>query len=122
MKAVVFAYHDMGCAGISALLRNDIEVAAVFTHPDDPDEDLWFGSVAEFAATHDIPVFAPEEVNHPTWVANIRGFRPDIIFSFYYRHLLGSSILDIPARRLSEPARFSFAALPRTVARSTGCS
>jgi UDP-4-amino-4-deoxy-L-arabinose formyltransferase/UDP-glucuronic acid dehydrogenase (UDP-4-keto-hexauronic acid decarboxylating) len=96
MKAVVFAYHNMGCTGISALLRNGIGIAAVFTHLDDPGENLWFDSVAELATTHDIPVFAPETVNHPIWVSKIRGFDPDVIFSFYYRHLLSSDILEIP--------------------------
>lgn len=34
MKAVVFAYHDMGCAGTLALLEAGYEIAAIFTHPD----------------------------------------------------------------------------------------
>jgi len=29
MKAVVLAYHDIGCVGIEALLRHGIEIAAV---------------------------------------------------------------------------------------------
>ncbi len=35
-KAVVFAYHDIGCTGIEALLNAGYEIAAVFTHADDP--------------------------------------------------------------------------------------
>ena len=96
MKAVIFAYHNMGCTGLSALLRSDIEVAAVFTHQDDPEENLWFDSVAELAATKDLPVFTPEDVNHPKSVSKIRGLHPDIIFSFYYRQLLHSTVLNIP--------------------------
>ena len=38
MKAVVLAYHNIGCVGIEALLKNGIEIAAVFTHRDDPNE------------------------------------------------------------------------------------
>ena len=34
MKAVVFAYHDMGCAGLLALLEAGYDIAAIFTHPD----------------------------------------------------------------------------------------
>lgn len=34
MKAVVFAYHDMGCAGIQSLLDAGYDIAAIFTHPD----------------------------------------------------------------------------------------
>lgn len=95
MKAIVMAYHNMGCAGLSALLAHGIEVAAVFTHTDDPNETVWFDSVAELAARHDIPVFAPDNINHPLWVESIRVMEPDIIFSFYYRHMLGQEVLAI---------------------------
>jgi UDP-4-amino-4-deoxy-L-arabinose formyltransferase/UDP-glucuronic acid dehydrogenase (UDP-4-keto-hexauronic acid decarboxylating) len=96
MRAVVLAYHDIGCVGIEALLRNDIEIVAVFTHVDDSRENLWFHSVAELAAARNIPVFAPEDINHPLWVQRIRDMAPDILFSFYYRNLVKPAILGIP--------------------------
>jgi UDP-4-amino-4-deoxy-L-arabinose formyltransferase / UDP-glucuronic acid dehydrogenase (UDP-4-keto-hexauronic acid decarboxylating) len=96
MKTIVFAYHNIGCVGIEALLRNGFEIAAVFTHRDDPHENNWFDSVAGFSASHNIPVFAPEDVNHPLWVQRIKELEPDIMFSFYYRRLLGPAILNIP--------------------------
>ena len=68
MKAVVLAYHNIGCVGIRALLRHGFEIAAVFTHEDNPQENTWFESVAELAATSGIPVFAPEDINHRLWV------------------------------------------------------
>ncbi|WP_183141232.1 hypothetical protein, partial [Pseudomonas savastanoi] len=42
-KAVVFAYHDIGCVGLQALLGAGYEIAAVFTHADDPKEKTFFG-------------------------------------------------------------------------------
>ena len=72
MKAVVLAYHNIGCVGIEALLRNGFEIAAVFTHKDDPKETIWFDSVAELAASKGIPVFAPDDINHPMWVQKIK--------------------------------------------------
>ncbi len=96
MRAVVLAYHDIGCVGIEELLRNGVEIAAVFTHVDDRQENLWFHSVAELAASRNIPVFAPEDINHPLWVRRIKGLAPDILFSFYYRHLIKPAILSIP--------------------------
>ncbi|OGV56539.1 MAG: bifunctional UDP-glucuronic acid oxidase/UDP-4-amino-4-deoxy-L-arabinose formyltransferase [Lentisphaerae bacterium GWF2_52_8] len=98
MKAVVLAYHNIGCAGLEALLRNKIEVAAVFTHKDDPKENVWFRSVAQLAASLDIPVYAPEDINHPMWVERIRKLKPDIIFSFYYRNMVKQPLLDIPSK------------------------
>ncbi len=98
MKCVVFAYHNIGRTGIEQLLANGYEIAAVFTHKDNPDETIWFGSVAELASSHNIPVFAPEDVNHPVWVERIRAMKPDIIFSFYYRNMLSTDILDLPPK------------------------
>ncbi len=87
MKCVVFGYHNIGCLGIEELLKNGFEVAAVFTHKDSANENIWFDSVAETASAHGIPVFAPEDVNHPVWVNKIKAINPDMIFSFYYRDL-----------------------------------
>ncbi|MCQ2352134.1 MAG: bifunctional UDP-4-amino-4-deoxy-L-arabinose formyltransferase/UDP-glucuronic acid oxidase ArnA [Victivallaceae bacterium] len=96
MKCVVFAYHNMGCIGIESLLKAGFEISAVFTHRDNPAENIWFDSVAEFAGNRGIPVFAPDSVNHPVWVARIREMKPDFIFSFYYRDILKEDILSIP--------------------------
>jgi UDP-4-amino-4-deoxy-L-arabinose formyltransferase/UDP-glucuronic acid dehydrogenase (UDP-4-keto-hexauronic acid decarboxylating) len=96
MKALVLAYHDIGCTGIRALLTHRFEIQAVFTHEDDPGENVWFDSVAELAAANNIPVHAPEDINHPLWVERIREMAPDILFSFYYRHIVGEDILEIP--------------------------
>lgn len=96
MKAVVLAYHSIGCAALRSLLRHGIEVAAVFTHRDSPNENIWFESVAEVAAAQGIPVFAPDDINHPLWVKRIADLQPDILFSFYYRDLVRQPILDIP--------------------------
>lgn len=98
MKTIVFAYHDTGCAGIEALIRNGFDIAAVFTHTDSPSENIWFNSVAELATAHNIPVYAPENVNHPIWLDVIKKINPDMIFSFYYRNLLGPEILAMPSK------------------------
>ena len=92
-KAVVFAYHDIGCAGIEALLATGYQIAAVFTHADDPKENTFYGSVAQLCARHGIPVHAPEDANHPLWVERVAKLNPDFIFSFYYRNLLGEALL-----------------------------
>jgi UDP-4-amino-4-deoxy-L-arabinose formyltransferase/UDP-glucuronic acid dehydrogenase (UDP-4-keto-hexauronic acid decarboxylating) len=92
MKAVVFAYHDMGCTGIQALLDAGYDITAIFTHPDNAGENNFFGSVARLAAEQGISVYAPEDVNHPLWVDRIQAMAPDMIFSFYYRNLLSDAI------------------------------
>lgn len=96
MKCVVLGYHNIGCTGIKALIKNGFEVAAVFTHKDNPNENIWFDSVAELACAEGLPVFAPEDINHPVWVEKIKAIKPDIIFSFYFRDMIKSPILEIP--------------------------
>ncbi|HGL6358482.1 TPA: bifunctional UDP-4-amino-4-deoxy-L-arabinose formyltransferase/UDP-glucuronic acid oxidase ArnA [Citrobacter amalonaticus] len=94
MKAVVFAYHDMGCLGVQAVLDAGYDIAAIFTHADNPGENTFFGSVSRLAAEAGIPVYAPDDVNHPIWAERISQLAPDVIFSFYYRHLLSDAILE----------------------------
>lgn len=96
MKAILLAYHNIGCTGIRALLAQGFDIQAVFTHQDDSNENIWFESVAELAAVKDIPVYNPADINHPLWVERIREMGPDIIFSFYYRNMVGKEILDLP--------------------------
>ena len=98
MKSVVLAYSNIGCTGIKALMRQGVEIIAVFTHRDNPDENIWFDSVAELATSEGIPVYAPEDINHPLWVNRIRKMAPDVIFSFYYRNMIKEPLLDIPPR------------------------
>ncbi len=98
MKAVVFAYHNIGCEGIQALLDNGIEIQSVFTHADNPAENTWFRSVAELASSKGIELNAPADPNHPLWVERIRKMKPDFIFSFYYRSMLGKELLAIPKK------------------------
>ena len=98
MKAVVFAYHNIGCEGIQALLDNGIEIQSVFTHIDNPSENTWFRSVAELASAKGIELHAPADPNHPLWVERIRRMKPDFIFSFYYRNMLGKELLAIPKK------------------------
>ncbi|MFJ2280347.1 bifunctional UDP-4-amino-4-deoxy-L-arabinose formyltransferase/UDP-glucuronic acid oxidase ArnA [Pseudomonas sp. NPDC087803] len=94
-KTVVFAYHDIGCAGIEALLNSGYDIAAVFTHADDPKENAFYASVAQLCANKGIPVHAPEDANHPLWIERIAKLDPEYIFSFYYRNLLSEPLLAL---------------------------
>ncbi|HGF6559621.1 TPA: bifunctional UDP-4-amino-4-deoxy-L-arabinose formyltransferase/UDP-glucuronic acid oxidase ArnA [Providencia alcalifaciens] len=95
MKAIVFAYHDIGCVGIKALEKAGFDIQAVFTHTDDPNENHFYSSVARVSADMELPVFAPENVNHPLWIERIREMKPDVIFSFYYRDMLSEELLAL---------------------------
>jgi methionyl-tRNA formyltransferase len=95
VKAVVFAYHEIGSRCLAELLQSKIEVSALFTHKDDPEEEIWFSTPRGLASERAIPVFDPETLGDPTWVSRIASLEPDYLFSFYYRHMIPREILDL---------------------------
>ncbi len=96
MKAIVFAYHNMGIIGINKLLKAGFDIPLVFTHQDNPDENIWFGSVVDLCKKLPIEYVTPENPNSPEWIKQIQDIKPDIIFSFYYRYMISKDILEIP--------------------------
>ena len=70
----------------------------VVTHTDNPEETIWFGSVAEIAAEYGIPVSTPDDANTPELLAQLEAIRPEFLFSFYYRQMLKPALLAIANR------------------------
>ena len=97
-SAVVFAYHNVGCACLKVLLAHGIDVKLVVTHLDNPGENIWFDSVARLAATHHIPVATPEDPNTPEFIARNKNLNADFLFSFYYRMMLKPAMLATARR------------------------
>ena len=90
-KAVVFGYHDVGVRCLGALLDARVEVPLVVTHRDDPQERIWFASVAELARRRGVETVLDPE---PGELLNrLRAIAPDFIFSFYYRRMLPPEVL-----------------------------
>jgi len=96
VNAVVFAYHNMGIIGIRNLAAAGFRIPLVFSHEDDATENIWFGSVPELCKELRIPCVYPRSPNQFGWIEKIRGLKPDIIFSFYYRYMISTEILAIP--------------------------
>jgi methionyl-tRNA formyltransferase len=88
-SAVVFAYHDVGVRCLSVLLAHRVRVPLVMTHRDDPNENVWFGSVEKLAREHGLDVTCELPASVP---------QADFIFSFYYRHMLPASVLSAARR------------------------
>jgi methionyl-tRNA formyltransferase len=93
---LIFAYHNVGYECLDVLICRKENIIGVFTHEDDPREEIWFKSVAGVARQLGLPVYTPESVNTPEWKARIGDMAPDIIFSFYYRNLISEEILAVP--------------------------
>ena len=86
-RAVVFAYHNVGVRCLATLLRHGVDVQLVVTHEDNPNELIWFESVAELAQRHNIKVIAPADPNTFEVIAQVQAAQPDFLFSFYYRNM-----------------------------------
>ncbi len=96
MRAAVFAYHEIGYVCLEELISFGAEVSCLFTHVDDPNEEVWFRNPAELAEQKGIPIYTPDNLKKPSWVAIISDMKPDVIFSFYYRNMIPVEILSLP--------------------------
>jgi methionyl-tRNA formyltransferase len=94
---VLFAYHEMGYACMEALLAMGAPIAALFTHEDDPHEEIWWRSCAELAREHAVATFTPDGIDQ-SWQERIAALKPAVIHSFYYRYLIPESVLALAPR------------------------
>lgn len=97
-SAIVFAYHSVGVRGIKSLLARGVEIKLVVSHEDNPNETIWFESVAALCAECGIERVTPDNPNTPEFIAQLKSYAPDFIFSFYYRNMLCEEILNVPSR------------------------
>ncbi|WP_114653606.1 formyltransferase [Polynucleobacter necessarius] len=93
MHAVVFAYHDVGVNCLKTLINAGIQIDLVVTHQDDPNENVWFGSVAKLCEEQQIPYITPNANQLMDLVPQIQKLAPDYLFSFYYRHIIPAELL-----------------------------
>ncbi|TFW18265.1 formyltransferase [Massilia arenosa] len=94
-RAVVFAYHNVGVRCLKVLLAGGVDVALVVTHEDSATENIWFESVISVCKAEGIRYITPEHAKGEDLLAAVKAAQPDFIFSFYYRHMLPASLLDV---------------------------
>lgn len=94
-RAVVFAYHNVGVRCLKVLLAGGVDVALVVTHEDSAGENIWFESVVSLCQAEGIPYVTPPNANGPELLARVAAAQPDLMFSFYYRHMLPASLLAL---------------------------
>ncbi|AOY96471.1 formyltransferase [Cupriavidus sp. USMAA2-4] len=98
MRAVVFAYHNVGDRCLRVLHARGVEVALVVTHRDRADENIWFRRVADTAAELGLPCIYGEDPADPALAEAVAAARPDMIFSFYYRAMIPQAVLSLAPR------------------------
>lgn len=98
LRAVVLAYHEVGCRCLSVLLAHGATIPLVITHRDAPSEQIWFGSVAGLARDHGLPLAFAEDLDDDALAQRIAATRPEFIFSFYFRRMLPPAVLSTASR------------------------
>jgi methionyl-tRNA formyltransferase len=95
MKAVVFAYSNVGDRCLRVLHAGGVDVALVVTHRDHPGETLWFQRVADTAQELGLNVCYTEDLSPQQLFDAVAQAAPDLVFSFYYRAMLPGSLLGL---------------------------
>jgi len=94
-RAVVFGYHNVGVRCLKVLLAAGVDVQLVVTHEDSPTENIWFESVISVCKEYGIPYVTPADAKSDELLQQVKAAKPDMMFSFYYRHMLPASLLEV---------------------------
>ncbi len=98
MKAVLFAYSEIGTVALETLLSLGTEIQGLWTHEEPLGEKIWSCTPRSVADRVGIPVWTPENPNQSETIAALEAMAPDYLFSFYYRKMLSERILKIPRK------------------------
>ena len=95
MRAVVFAYSNVGDRCLRLLVARGVEVVLVVTHRDRMRDAIWLRSVAATADELGLARIHCDDPADPSLAARVAAARPDVIFSFYYAAMIPPAILAL---------------------------
>jgi methionyl-tRNA formyltransferase len=93
-RILFFGYSEVGYECLDLLVGRGDDVVGLFTHQDNPNENIWFKTPAIAARDRGIPVSTPDKLT-PDWVARITELKPDLILSAYYRNMISTRVLAL---------------------------
>ena len=71
-----------------------MQIDLVITHADDPNETIWFSSVQKLCEQRGLPCRIVQQSALLNLVSEIKAIAPDYLFSFYYRFMLPTELLE----------------------------
>ena len=89
---VIFAYHDVGVNGIRLLVKHKVNIHLVVTHKDDPNENIWFESVADICRKYKIKFYFDDDIDI---TQILTCYKITTIFSFYYRKIISNKVMAL---------------------------
>lgn len=90
MRIIFFGTPDFAVASLEALIHAKFNVVAVVTAPDKPagrGQQLQSSAVKQFAETQGLPVLQPEKLKDPSFVEELRLYKPDLQVIVAFRML-----------------------------------
>ncbi len=93
--AIVCAFSPVGREALAGVLDTGIEVLALYTYPQAPDE-AWFEAPAVLAQAHGIPIHLEPDFNADHVFQTIERAAPDLLLSFYFREMIQAHFLALP--------------------------
>ncbi len=98
---IVFAgTPEFAVPSLSALLRADYPVVAVYTQPDRPagrGRKLQASPIKRLALEHGLPVYQPPSLKTPESRDELANLRPELLVVAAYGLILPQTVLDLPA-------------------------
>lgn len=99
MRIIYMGTPDFAVPTLEALIQSKHEVIAVITQPDKPKgrgKAMQFPPVKEKALEYGIPVYQPVKVREPSFIEQMKEWKPDAIVVAAFGQILPKAILDLP--------------------------
>lgn len=98
MRVIFMGTPDFAVGTLESLVQAGHDVCLAVTQPDKPrgrGKEMQFTPVKEAAEKHGIPVYQPAKVRQPECVAELRGYKADVIVVVAFGQILPKEILDM---------------------------
>lgn len=98
MRIVFFGTPDFAVASLDALMEAQFNVVAVVTAPDKPagrGQQLQSSAVKQYAETKGLPVLQPDKLKDPSFVEELKLYKPDLQIIVAFR-MLPEIIWNLP--------------------------
>ncbi len=100
MRVVFMGTPEFAVPSLEHLILNQYQVVAIYTQPDrvaGRGRSMVSSPVKRAAVDRELPVVQPANFREAEAVAQLAGFRPDVIVVAAYGQILPQAVLDIPA-------------------------
>ena len=101
MRIVFMGTPEFAVPSLEALLKSDDRVVGIVTQPDRPrgrGQRLSPSPVKVIAQRENISLLQPTKVKDPSFMAELSGWKPDVIAVAAFGRILPPAILSLPSR------------------------